>query len=168
MIKGRGRPAPKNATPEESYQAALKTALHILGYKDNSERMLAEKLTERGYTPETIEEVKDFLVKKGYLNEERMLVNTARSLALGRGYGRRRIVSELRRKKFEEARIASLDFESDLEEVDFVSVCQRLIQKRGGARDEKTYAFLLRYGHSPADIREAYRRIEKSRNEETI
>ena len=40
-----------------------------------------------------------------------------------------------------------------------IEICRKLIVKRGGARDEKTYAFLRRYGHATADIREAYRRL---------
>ena len=49
--------------------------------------------------------------------------------------------------------------DGELADLDFAAICLRLIRKRGGVRDEKTYAFLRRYGHSTADIREAYRRF---------
>ena len=49
--------------------------------------------------------------------------------------------------------------------MDFVSNCVKLIKKKGGARDERTYAALVRYGHSPSDIREAYKRLQNENEE---
>ena len=40
--------------PEEAYRKALKTAMNIVGYKDNTEFTLREKLSERGYSGETV------------------------------------------------------------------------------------------------------------------
>jgi SOS response regulatory protein OraA/RecX len=97
---------------------------------------------------------------KGYVNEERMLYRTVHLLAEGKGYGRMRIRQELQRKQFKAETLNALDWENEeLADLDFAAICLRLIQKRGGLRDEKTYAFLRRYGHLTADIREAYRRL---------
>ena len=140
--------------PGEAYQAALKTAFHIVGFKDNTEAQIRDKLTERGYAPETVEAVLSFLVGKGYVDEPRMLERTVHLLAEGRGYGRRRIREELKRMKFRREVLEAFD---GWEEIDFVSICRKLIEKRGGARDEKTYAFLLRRGHRLEDIKTAFR-----------
>jgi regulatory protein len=147
-------------TPEEALRAALKTALNIIGYKDNTEGQLRDKLTERGYALETVEDAVAWMKAKGYVNEERMLYRTVRLLAEGKGYGKLRIRQELQRKQFKAETLDALDWENEeLADLDFAAICLRLIQKRGGLRDEKTYAFLRRYGHLTADIREAYRRL---------
>ena len=139
--------------PAEAYTAALKTALNIVGFKDNTEEQIRDKLTERGYRPETVGEVLSFLVGKGYVDETRMLERTVHLLAEGRGYGRRRIREELKRMKFRREVLEAFD---GWEDIDFVSICRKLIGKRGGARDDKTYAFLLRRGHRPEDIKNAF------------
>ena len=160
MYNRRKKPLRIPEAPEEAYRAALKTALNIIGYKDNTEAQLRDKLTERGYRAETVDDVVAFMIAKGYLNDERMLYRAARLMAEGKGYGKMRIRQELRLKQFRSGLVESLDWErEELADVDFVEICRKLIVKRGGARDEKTYAFLRRYGHATADIREAYRRL---------
>ena len=160
MYNRRKKPLRIPEAPEEAYRAALKTALYIVGYKDNTEAQLRDKLTERGYTAKTVEDVVAFMTAKGYLNDERMLYRAARLMAEGKGYGKRRIRQELQQKKFRNGLVSALDWErKELADIDFAEICRRLIVKRGGVRDEKTYAFLCRYGHTVADIREAYRRL---------
>ena len=160
MYNRRKKPLRISDVPEEAYRAALKTALNIIGFKDNTEAQLRDKLTERGYRAETVDDVVAFMIAKGYLNDERMLYRAARLMAEGKGYGKMRIRQELRLKQFRSGLVESLDWErEELADVDFVEICRKLILKRGGARDEKTYAFLRRYGHATADIREAYRRL---------
>ena len=148
------------ADPGEAYQAALKTAMAIVGYRDNTEAQLRDKLTERGYPAETVEAVVSRMIAKGYVDDERMMIRPARLLAERKGYGKRRIRQELALKKFRPETLAALDWScEELADLDFAAICVGLIEKRGGTRDEKTYAFLLRRGHSPSDIRDAYRRI---------
>ncbi len=152
----RKKKAPPN-DPERACSAALKTAMNIVAYKDNTERTLRRKLAERGYSPETVGEVVQYMKGKGYLDDGRMLIRTARSLALTKLYGKLRIRSELALKGFDRGQIASLNWESEeLCDIDFPALCLKLLEKRGGEHDEKTYAFLRRYGHSPSDIRAAY------------
>ena len=144
--------------PEEAYRAALKTSLNILGYRDNTEAQVREKLLERGYTEETVNAVIAWLLAKRYLDDERMMLAAVRQLSLGKLYGKARIRQELRRKHFSSEAIEALDWESEeLSAIDFTEICLRLLKKRGGMRDEKTYAFLVRYGHQGSDIRAAYR-----------
>ena len=136
--------------PEEAYRKALKTAMNIVGYKDNTEFTLREKLSERGYSGETVDAVAEFMKSKGYVDDSRMLVRTARSLALGKLYGKARIKNELAMKHFDREVLAALDWGcEELADIDFTEICGKLLEKRGGVRDEKTYAFLRRYGHTP-------------------
>ena len=144
-------------TPEEAYAQALKTAMNIVGYKDNTEATLRRKLTERGYMSETVEAVVGYMIAKGYVNEERMLYRTVRLLAEGKLYGKVRIRQELMGKAFRPDVLTGLDWaDESLADLDFAVLCYRLLKKRGGQRDERTYAALRRYGHTVADIKKAY------------
>ena len=152
--------------PSEAYGKALKTAYHIVGFKDNTVAEMRDKLSSRGYGEETVEAVIEHLSAKGYLDDERMLLRAVRQMAEGKLYGKARIRQELRRKSYDPSLLASLDFErEELCDIDFAAVCYRLLQKRGGVKDQKTYAFLVRYGHSTADIRAAYRRFAEETEE---
>ena len=153
--------------PSEAFGKALKTAFNILGYKDNTRKELCSKLTERGYSPETADAVCDYMAEKGYLNERRMLIRKVKYMAESRLYGKRRILFELSHKSFDPETLSGLDFECDeeLSEIDFVQICLRLLIKKGGQRDQKTYAALMRCGHTPSDIKAAYKEIEKLQEE---
>ncbi len=146
--------------PKEAFNRALKTALNIVGYKDNTERALAEKLSERGYDEETVASVLLYMKEKGFVNDSRMIYSEIRRLAVGKLYGKARIKRELSLKKFSNAALSSLDWESEeLWDVDFAEICFKLLLKRHGAKDQKTYAALMRYGHSPSDIKKALARL---------
>ena len=165
MYKKRKALAPSD--PEKAYGAALRTAFNIVGYKDNTLHQLKTKLSERGYSEDTVESVCEYMVSKGYVNDTRMIFRSARSLALTKLYGKRRIMRELALKRFTNEAYDAFSFDSDeLEDIDFVEVCLKLLKKKGGERDEKTYAFLMRYGHSPSDIKEAYKRLLTEKEDE--
>ncbi len=159
MYKKRKQTAPSD--PEKAYGAVLRTAMNIVGYKDNTLYQLKTKLTERGYSETTVNDVCEYMTMKGYVNDTRMIFRSARSLALNKLYGKKRIIKELALKRFTDEAYDAFTFDSDeLEDVDFVEVCLKLLKKKGGSRDDKTFAFLMRYGHSPSDIKEAYIRLE--------
>ena len=159
MYNKRGASAPTD--PEKAYGAALRTAMNIVGYKDNTLYQLKTKLTERGYTEKTVNDVCEYMMMKGYVNDTRMIFRSARSLALNKLYGKKRIMKELALKRFTDEAYDAFSFDGDeLDDVDFVEVCLKLLKKKGRARDDKTFAFLMRYGHSVSDIKEAYKRLE--------
>lgn len=159
MYKKRRALAPSD--PEKAYGAALRTAMNIVGYKDNTLYQLRTKLTERGYSETTVNDVCEFMIAKGYINDTRVIFRFARSLALNKLYGKRRIMQELSLRHFTSEAYDAFTFDSDeLEDVDFAEICLKLLKKKGGARDDKTFACLMRYGHSTSDIKEAYKRLE--------
>ncbi len=143
--------------PARAYSAALKTAMNIVSYKDNTERTLYRKLSERGYQADTVEAVVEFMRSKGYVDDGRMLLHTARNLALVKLYGKARIRNELSLKGFDRETLDSLDWSGEeLCDIDFTEICLKLLKKRGGERNEKNYAYLRRYGHTSSDIKAAY------------
>ena len=159
MYKKRMALAPSD--PEKAYGAALRTAFNIVGYKDNTLYQLKTKLSERGYSDAAVNDVCEYMISKGYVNDTRMIFRAARSLALTKLYGKKRIMRELALKRFTDEAYDAFTFDSDeLEDIDFVEICLKLLRKKGGVRDDKTFAFLVRYGHSVSDIKEAYKKLE--------
>ncbi len=165
MNKKRQEPLP--LTPEEEGRKALQTALNIVAYRDNTEARLRQKLRERGYSAEVVENTVLYLKERNLLNDERMLTGAVRSMATGKLYGKERIRQELLGRGFSRDTVSSICWEGEeLADLDFSLLCLRLLKKRGGTRDEKTYAFLRRYGHSPRDIRAAYTMLAEESDSE--
>ncbi len=144
------------ASDNDAYKKALKTSLNILARCDNTEKALKQKLFTRGYGDETIGEVIRYLKGKGYMNECRMMFHAVEYMANVKLYGKARILAELRRKGYSSCLISCLDYSSEeLADIDFQANCIKLYIKKGGKSDQKTIDFLIRYGHSGDDIRNA-------------
>ena len=69
-------------------------ALKILEKRDVSRKMLIDKLTEKGSSPEDAEEVADWLTELRVIDDERYAGLVVRHYA-AKGYGERRIKEEL-------------------------------------------------------------------------
>jgi len=160
----------------EQLKQAIKTGLNILGYSDNTEQQVYDKLLKKGYDDDVASAAIEYLIEKRYLNEERYLKRAIVYLADNKLYGQRRIFDELRRKGFSRESLENADFS----EIDFPENCAKLILKRrknhkAYASDEysyeeyrnelqKEYAALIRYGFSGDDIRKAYKILKAEEN----
>src|SRR5215210_6410644 len=79
---------------------AMNRALNVLGYRARSARELRERLTQAGYTEETVCQVVARLENLGYLDDEEFARDLARAAA--RRYGPHRIYGDLRRAGIDE------------------------------------------------------------------
>ena len=75
-------------------EEAKSRALRILEKRDVSRKMLIDKLTEKGISPEDAEDVADWLTELRVIDDERYAGLVVRHYA-GKGYGERRIREEL-------------------------------------------------------------------------
>ena len=146
------------STVPPEYEKAVRTALNILDYADNTEKKLREKLARKGHAPEAVDFAVEHVKRIGALDDARYMRRLAELLATVKLYGRRRIVNELYVKGFKRSDILSLD----LSEVDFGVLCAERIRRTTARYPEweKMYASLIRYGFTPQDIREAKETIE--------
>lgn len=138
-------------------QKAIRSALNILDYADNTEKKLREKLFRKGYSADETDIACEYAKKMDYLNEDRFLEVMVYSLANTKLYGKRRIVQELYVKGFRRDVIAKADFS----EIDFSANCRKRIKmtKKNYSDVRKLYAALLRYGFSSDEIKEALRSL---------
>ncbi|MHB1153843.1 MAG: regulatory protein RecX [Eubacteriales bacterium] len=140
----------------EECTRARKTAVNILSYSDNTELRLREKLAAKGFSREAADDAVEYVISRGWLDEQKQAESALRYLAEVKLFGRRRILQELRKRGFRRTVIDSCDFDS----CDFVGNCRRLWEKRGNTDDERTVAYLFRAGYSGDDIRAARRMSE--------
>lgn len=141
---------------------AIKTSLNILGYKNNTEKQLRMKLAQREFTKNETDSAVEYLKSKGYLDETRMIESEIRFLANSKLYGKQRIFMELKMKGFPSGLISEVDFDDEkFDDIDFDANCRKLFLKRGGTPDDKTLAFLRRYGYSGPEIRRAVSQSEE-------
>ena len=79
---------------DEGYRA-LKSALSILSYADNSRRSLCLKLLRKGYSKDTARSAVEECVRLGYIREDEQLKRAVVREANTSLYGRRRIIDKL-------------------------------------------------------------------------
>ncbi len=142
---------------------AVRRGESLLAFGANTERGLAVKLRQRGFSAEEAEEAAAELKARGLINEEGDL-RRAIERCLSKHWGEERIRGYLREKGF--SREALEEAEALLAEVDFGSLCRELILKKTAhvpaeraARDRLT-ASIMRYGYRFSQVREAFLQLE--------
>ena len=151
-----------------SVTAAYISACASFACSQSSLRALWLKLVQKkGFDRDVATEAIEILRSRGYVNEGQIALRRA-ELCLDKGWGRSRILMQLRSDGFPDFAIElAREF---LEESDQAQRCAALIKKKYGelptdrhAR-EKIYASLARMGYSSADIRQAVRSLSEEDN----
>ena len=158
-----GAPARGDTLTEESvawlrgraeFATALRDALRILAYADNSERALTDKLLRRGIPRPAAEEAVRETVRLGYLCEERQverLVETEANRALN---GPAKILAKCLRKGYTLPLVRRVLRQMTARgEVDFAKNGRRLAEQKLGENPprEQVRALLFRYGYTQGD-----------------
>ena len=161
----------KGSITEEQFEAlesaarlcgALRSGQSALSYGSASVLHLTQKIMRRGYSKEEASAAAERLREAGLINEDEHLAREVEK-CLRKLWGARRIRSHLWTKGFSKETLEALP--ALLDAVDFPENCAALIRKHCGAlpadaaERKKLYASLARYGYSPEEIREAFRRM---------
>lgn len=145
---------PKKAA-EGGREGAIKAAVSLLAYKDNTEKELFDKLTARGFSEDEAGSAVDFVVSRRYLCESRYFERFVENSARNKGYGRRRILFDAQRKGFSDETMRQ--GEKIFETIDFGECCYTVLKKCRAGSAEKAYAALMRRGYSTTDIKTAFK-----------
>ncbi len=132
---------------------AIRYALYLLGFSDKSEKVLRNKMREKEYSKEVIDEAMAVMKDAGYISDESLCLKKYISIANSKLYGPYRIKSELFSKGFsaEDIKNAESHAEIDFEEL-LYELCRKLLSTgRINLSDrneaEKFKAKLSRYGY---------------------
>ena len=136
-------------TKENQRFLALKKALYLLSFSDNSERNLRYKLMRAGFSRDVVDFAVSEVLRLGYINEQRQLERLILSEANSKLYGPMKIISRLVAKGYSpgDVRVA-IEALSDTGEVDFDLNRTRLLEKLpDGYTDDDMYKLLYKYGY---------------------
>ena len=137
-------------------EGAVKTAVSLLAYKENTEKELYDKLIARGYADSDAAGAVAYCVSKRFLDEKRYFVRFVENAARARLLGRRRILAEAKVKGFSQETLTNCS-ETAFEGLDFGQLCLAALEKCSARTVDKATASLLRKGYTGADVREALR-----------
>lgn len=138
---------------------AIKKGSELLSYSASSKANLVRKLKTRGFEKENAQEAADFL-ESARLIDEQEDVRRAVASYLKKLWGRKRIYCELIRKGYDKSAVA--EAVSNIAFDEFAENCASLIRKKvkkvpdDPVERKKLVNFLVRYGYSFSEIREAF------------
>ena len=145
----------------DGVEGAVRMALSLLAYKENTEKELRTKLIDRGCSEEDADSAIAYVVQKRYLSEERYFMRFVESCARTRLLGRRRILAEAKRKGFSEKTVSAFA-EKAFGAIDFDECCFEAYKKCRLPTKEKIVQALLRKGYGIDNIKAAFRKAGKS------
>ena len=148
---------------DEKLWEAVKKGFDLLSYGDNTERRLAVKLLERGFTADIAEDAAAYLVNEGAIDESDQLERFVTALAERKHYGPARIRQEVIRHGFSRE-IVSEKLGALFDEIDFYSQLMYLLERKCDTEQlddmkyrQKLYAAMQRQGYGYSDIKDAVR-----------
>ncbi|WP_428772899.1 recombination regulator RecX [Vibrio sp.] len=127
------------------YQLSAKqAAIHLLSRRDHGQYELSQKLAQRGYPEQEIEQAIEFCLAHRYLEDLRYAKSQVRQ-HIAKGHGERRIRQELQQR-----RVAEQDIEQALQEQqqDWFELARQVAEKKyrcQGGKDDKEYAKRVRF-----------------------
>lgn len=126
---------------------AMKKALGILSFGDNSRKNLFIKLRRAGFSSKISEKVSGEMIALGYINEERQLRRIIENEVNSRLTGPRKFTKKLYEKGYSVSKIIEITNElARSGEIDLDLSRKRLIEKYSPLTEEETRALLYKQG----------------------
>ena len=156
-----------NANKPDSSNKALSTALRILTPRDHSRYELVQKLKQRGFSREDIDDAISACLRFDYINDVRTTKAYIRQLKR-KGYGKKRIQLELNKKGLKGDRIQGI-LDQNVSEADEREGAARILKKNIKRferekdrlkRRDKIYRFLHTRGFAQGIIAENLKRYD--------
>ncbi len=144
---------------EDRLCKAYLSGLNILSFGSNTAHTLRLKLRRRGFDAGIAGRAVEMLSSKGYINEDEDFKRDIER-CLRKGWGSRRILSELHKKGYDDEALALA--EDELSQLDFGEYCLNFLQSHRDdlptdtKEKQKLIASLVRYGYSMSEIKFAF------------
>ena len=149
--------------PRDPLDEAVRRAVALLEYGDNSHKRLVRKLTQRGFDEEIAETAVARLEEMGYLREHDACARRAEQ-GVRKGWGKRRIAQDLYAQRYDRETVETVMCELE-DEVDFTENCIGVIRKKFRVVPEdrdarrKMAAALMRMGYGSDEVRHAMQTV---------
>ena len=139
--------------------SAFDKAVNLLAFKDRTVQEIRQRLNEKGYSSEDIEDTVEKLSYYGYLNDQNYTISYIKDNTSKKG--KKLIINELNQKGVEKTVINEVYESMDVDEIDTI---KKLVERRFQAldfNDDKSYrrvvGYLLRRGFSYENIKKVIR-----------
>lgn len=157
MNKRLSRARTENSEPGQ----ALKYALRLLGYRDRSAVEMRQKLAEKGFSREDVDDTLARLEEKGYVNDRKLAELLKRDAIERRHFGPHGVRRLLLKKGIPPEVINSVAGEDE----DYAGAARRLVEKKlrlmGDCSEDtakrRLWGLLSRRGFAPDEIRQVLR-----------
>ncbi len=141
-------------------------ALTLLDYRERSQWEIKERMRQKRYTPEVIQQVINYLKEHDFLNDKRFSEEWA-SFVIKKGFARKRVQYELRRKGIAEDLIEEI-LGKLFSKIDETEMALRVVQKkRKMLKNERDFQriseFLRRRGYSFSTINTVIDQLKDNR-----
>ena len=138
---------------EDAEHRAMRRALSLLSYGDNTKKALFIKLLRSGFEREIAEECVAECMRLGYIDERRQIENAVLNEANRALRGKAYIVKKLMSKGYSRADVESVVEDLlDRGEIDFSASFERLCEKKGATGREERRALLYKNGFASSDF----------------
>lgn len=149
----------KKLTKEQTKEKALR----ILEFRQNSEYELRQKLIRAGSEPDDIEEAVEFLLKYGFLNDEKYALSKAKELVRIKKFGKIRVVADLKQRGIAQEYIqAAIEQLEDNEEEALLPMVEKKLK---GDFEKKSTDRAIRYfaakGYKFDDIKRCIEQLKE-------
>lgn len=143
-------------------------ALTLLDYRERSQWEIKERMRQKRYTPEVIQQVINYLKEHDFLNDKRFSEEWA-NFVIKKGFARKRVYYELRKKGIAEDLIEEI-LEKLFSKIDETEMALRVVQKkRKMLKNERDFQriseFLRRRGYSFSIINTVIDQLKDNREE---
>ena len=142
---------------EDALKQAKLKALGLLNYMDRTEAGLRQKLKEKSYSDEVIEQTMDYVKSFGYINDvsyaERYILNKQNSKSRQEIY-MALLQKGISKEDIEQAMEQCYETEEEIEAIR--RLCEKkhfLAESSSDAEKQKMYAYLLRKGFRSEEVR---------------
>ncbi len=144
------------AALQDTVAAAVRSAYHLLRYRDRSERELRDRLARRGYSEPVVDATVLQLKEAGFLDDLRLAGNLKRVAAEQKQLGAHGVRAFLQKRGLEREVIESVPDVSDE-----LAIAERLVDRKVGrltalddaAAQKRLWNMLSRRGFSAGTIR---------------
>ena len=140
-----------------SARRAFNKATDLLSRRDHSTAELLQKLRQKGFDAEAAQSAVEKLRDFGYLDDRRFAEAYAAELVRSKGFGKRRIVTELFRKGIDREIISDVTDALEPSEDTLLSLIERKFSRNLTTEKgvQRTFGALLRMGYAPGEIKQA-------------
>ena len=155
----------KDSAGKKKGSNAVGSAFRLLSYRDRSEKELVERLRQKGFSEQAVQDALEYLKEKGFIDNERLARSLKRYAEEVKLLGVSGSKGFLRQRGIPEKIIRDVIRSEDQEEIERAKkIAEKKLRTLGDHPDnkirEKLWRLLVRKGYSSGTVRQILRNLK--------